>query len=129
MSLWLSLNRTALTCLCSAMRQVPRDVRLTGLANANFSTMIFSGGAGNYLLDFSGELQREATVTIESGLSDVHLVIPEDINTKVNVEGTAVNVNLSSGWAQNTNTYLQRSDDPLLTVVIRMSAGNLTITD
>ena len=105
------------------------DVKLTGLANANFATMIFSGGAGNYLLDFSGDLQREATVTIESGLSDLHLVIPEDINTKVNVEGTAVNVNLSSGWVQNTNTYLQPSDGPLLTVVIRMSAGNLTITD
>ena len=34
------------------------DVKLTGLANANFSTLTFSGGAGNYTLDFSGELQR-----------------------------------------------------------------------
>jgi hypothetical protein len=105
------------------------DVKLTGLANANFATMIFSGGAGNYLLDFSGKMQREATVTIESGLSDVHVVIPEMVNTKVTVEGAAVNVNYSSGWVQDNNIYLQTSDGPLLTIVIRMSAGNLTITD
>ena len=37
------------------------DVQLTGLANANFSTLTFSGGAGNYTLDFSGELQRRAS--------------------------------------------------------------------
>jgi hypothetical protein len=105
------------------------DVRLTGLANANFASMIFSGGAGNYLLDFNGDLLRETAVTIESGFSDVHLVIPEDINANVTVEGAAVNVNLSSGWLQKNNHYFQSSDGPGLTIIIRMSAGNLTITD
>ena len=33
-------------------------VKLNGLANANFGTLIFSGGAGDYTLDFSGDLQR-----------------------------------------------------------------------
>jgi len=32
------------------------NVELSGLANANFATMFFNGGAGNYTLDFSGEL-------------------------------------------------------------------------
>ena len=31
------------------------NVELTGLANANFSTLIFNGGAGDYTLDFSGD--------------------------------------------------------------------------
>jgi hypothetical protein len=105
------------------------DVKLTGLANANFETMLFNGGAGNYHLDFSGDLQRDATVTVECGLSDLQLVIPEDFNAKVTVEGAAVNVNHSSGWAQNSNTYLQDSDGPTLTVVVKMNAGNVTITD
>ena len=67
------------------------DVTLTELANANFSTLTFSGGAGNYTLDFSGELQRDAVVTIDSGFGNVTLIVPEDVNARVTVEGAAVN--------------------------------------
>ena len=105
------------------------NVKLTGLANANFSTMTFDGGAGNFQLDFTGDLQRDATVTLECGLSDLQLVIPEGLNAKVTVEGAAVNVNHSSGWSQSSHTYLQDASGPTLTVVVKMSAGNVTITD
>lgn len=105
------------------------NVKLTGLANANFSTLTFSGGAGNYTLDFSGELQRDAVVTIEAGFGDMSLVIPEDVNAVVTVEGAALNVNHSSGWAQNGQKYTQKGSNSTLTVVVKMSAGNLVITD
>ena len=105
------------------------DVQLTGLANANFSAMVFKGGAGNFHLDFNGELQRDATVTLECGLSDLQLIIPEGLNAKVTVEGAAVNVNHSSGWSQSNSTYLQDAPGPILTVIVKMSAGNVTITD
>jgi hypothetical protein len=105
------------------------NVKLTGLANANFSTLSFSGGAGNYTLDFSGELQRDAVVTIESGLGDMSLVIPEDVNAVVTVEGAALNVNHSSGWTQNGPKYTQQGKTPTLTIIVKMSAGNLVITD
>ena len=105
------------------------DVRLSGLANANFSTMLFTGGAGNFRLDFSGDLQHDTAVTLESGFSDLQLIIPEDVNAKVTVEGAAVNVNHSSGWGQTDHTYFQRGNGPTLTIVIHMSAGNITLTD
>jgi hypothetical protein len=105
------------------------DVKLTGLANANFSTLTFSGGAGNYTLDFSGELQRDAVVEIESGLGNVSLVVPEDMDAIITVEGAALNVNHSSGWTQNGQEYTQSGSGHTLTVVIKMSAGNLVITD
>jgi hypothetical protein len=105
------------------------NVKLTGLANANFSTLTFSGGAGNYTLDFSGEFQREAVVTIEAGLGDLSLIIPEDVDAVVTVEGTAVNINHSSGWSQNGQEYTQNGLTPKLTVVVKMAAGNLVITD
>jgi len=105
------------------------DVKLTGLANANFSTLTFSGGAGNYTLDFSGELQRDAVVTVESGLGNLSLIIPEDVDTEVTLESTAVNINHSSGWAQNGQTYTQHGSGSTLTIVVKMAAGNLVITD
>jgi hypothetical protein len=105
------------------------DVKLTGLANANFSTLTFSGGAGNYTLDFSGELQRDAVVEIESGLGNLTLVIPEDMESVVTVEGAALNISHGSGWVQNGQKYTQSGSGPTLTVLVKMSAGNLVMTD
>jgi hypothetical protein len=105
------------------------DVKLTGLANANFSTLMFSGGAGNYTLDFGGELQREAVVTLDSGFGNVTLIIPENVNAKVTVESAAVNISHGSGWSESGKDYLQRGDGPALTVIVKMAAGNLLINN
>lgn len=104
-------------------------VTIKGLANANFSTLTFTGGAGNYTLDFSGELQRNAIATIEAGFGDLSLVIPEDLNTVITVEGTAVNINHSSDWSQDGQNYTQDGSGPTLTILVKMAAGNLVITD
>jgi hypothetical protein len=104
------------------------DVKLTGLANANFSTLTFSGGAGNYTLDFSGELQRDATVTVDSGLGNLTLIVPEDTSAVVTVEGAAINISAGSGWKQNGQKYSQKGSDYSLTILVKMAAGNLVIT-
>ena len=104
-------------------------VTLKGLANANFSTLTFTGGAGNYTLDFSGELRRDAVATIEAGFGDLSLVIPEDLDTVITVEGTAVNINHSSDWSQDGQKYIQNDSGPTLTILVKMAAGNLVITD
>jgi len=105
------------------------NVKLTGLANANFRVFDFDSGAGDYTLDFSGELQRDATVTISSGLSNVIVIVPEGVNAIVTVEGGALNVNADSGWSQNGSVYRQNGEGPTLTIIIDMGAGNLTLTD
>jgi hypothetical protein len=104
------------------------DVKLTGLANANFSTLTFSGGAGNYTLDFGGELQRDAVVTVNSGVGNVSLIVPEGIEADVTVESAAVNINHGSGWSQNGQKYTQDGSGPTLIIVVKMAAGNLVIT-
>ena len=104
------------------------DVEMNGLANANFSILDFSSGAGNYTLDFSGELQRDASVKIASGFSNLILRIPEDVDAVVTVDGGASNVSVGSSWSKNGNVYKQKGDGPTLTFVIDMGAGNVTLT-
>ena len=104
------------------------DVSMTGLANANFSLFDFSSGAGDYTLDFSGELQRDASIKIESGLSNVILVIPDGVNAVVTVEEGLSNVNAGPGWSRSGNDYVQNGEGNTLTFVIEMGAGNLTLT-
>jgi len=104
-------------------------VKLIGLANANFSALTFSGGAGNYTLDFSGELQQDAVATVDSGLGNLSLIIPQNVNAKVTVESAAVNINHSSGWSQNGKDYIQKGEGLSLTIIVKMAAGNLLIAD
>lgn len=105
------------------------DVKLIGLANANFSTLTFSGGAGNYTLDFSGEFQQDAVATVDSGFGNVSLIIPEDVNAKITVEGAALNINHGSGWSQSGQEYMQKGNGHTLTIIVKMAAGNLLIDD
>jgi hypothetical protein len=104
------------------------NIKISGLSNANFSTFDFSGGAGDYTLDFSGELQRDASVTVDTGLSNIILVIPEGVHTVIKVDSGASNINAVRGWEQNGDTYTQEGDGPTLTIVVSIGAGNLTIS-
>ncbi|HLO13469.1 MAG TPA: hypothetical protein VK206_01475, partial [Anaerolineales bacterium] len=73
--------------------------------------------------------QRDAVVTVESGFGNLSLVIPENVDAVVTVESAAVNINHSSGWSQNGQKYVQNGTGPKLTIVVKMAAGNLAITD
>ncbi len=105
------------------------NVTLSGLANANFSTLIFSGGAGDYKLDFNGELTNDGIVNVEAGAGNVQLIIPKDVNARVTVESALAGINHSSNWSQSGNEYSQNSEGLMLTIIVKMAAGNLTITD
>ena len=104
------------------------NVKLTGLADANFNSMTFSSGAGDYTLDFSGELKHDATVNLSSGLSNLIVVVPAGVNANVTLEGGLANVSAGSGWSQNGNIYSQAGSGPTLTFIIKMGAGNLKLT-
>jgi hypothetical protein len=104
------------------------DVKMTGLANANFSIMDFSSGAGDYTLDFSGKLQRDASIKISSGLSNVIVIVPEGVDAVVTMDSGASNVSAGPGWSKNGEVYRQKGEGPTLTFVIEMGAGNVTLT-
>jgi hypothetical protein len=104
------------------------DVKMSGLGNANFNMLDFSAGVGDYTLDFSGELQGDASVKISSGMSNIIIVIPEDVNAVVRVDSGASNISAGSNWNQNGNVYKQKSEGPTLTFVIEIGAGNVTLT-
>ncbi|MFN8434647.1 MAG: toast rack family protein [Anaerolineales bacterium] len=103
------------------------DVKITGLANANFSFFDFSSGAGDYTLDFSGDLQRDASVKIETGLSNFIIIVPDGVDAVVTVQGGLSNVNAGPGWERSGDDYVQKGEGPTLTFVIEMGAGNLTL--
>lgn len=100
---------------------------LTGLANANFREMDFRSGAGDYRLDFSGELQQDAEVSIKSGLSNIVIVVPEGTPTTLRFELGVANVDIGGDWRMSGDMYTLPGEGPELTISVEMGAGNLEL--
>ena len=103
------------------------QVILTGLANADFSLLEFSGGAGNYTLDFSGELSSNATASITTGLGNLRIVIPSNLPTQLTIDGNLTNITIDNSWDKNGSTYSQAGSGPMLTIIVKAGAANLVI--
>ena len=103
------------------------QVSLKGLANANTTDMTFRGGAGEYTLDFSGELRNDMTVNVESGVSSVTIIVPEGVNAQVISDGGFMTVNTSGNWKQNGNNYQLSGSGNTITINVKMGAGNLKL--
>jgi hypothetical protein len=104
------------------------NVSLTGLGNANFSSLLFHSGAGNFTLDFTGGLKQNGSVNIETGVSNTTLVIPSGVPVQLTVEGGLSNVTYGSSWSKSGNLYTQAGSGPQLTILVKIGAGNLTLT-
>jgi hypothetical protein len=102
-------------------------VALNGLANANFKSMIFRSGAGDFTLDFSGDLQHDAVVTVESGISQVVIIVPEGTPAQVNFEGGLANVVIHGDWKRTGDIYELDGEGPGLLIDVEMGAGNLEL--
>lgn len=104
------------------------QVDLINLANANFEKMSFESGAGSYTLDFGGKLQRDADVTIKSGLSNLKIIVPKDTPCEISLTGGVNNVSLKGTWTVNSNVYkTQSSNGPKINIDIDMGVGNLEL--
>jgi hypothetical protein len=104
-------------------------ITLTGLANANFGEMIFKGGAGDYRLEFSGGLQRNTTVNVQSGLSNVVISIPEGTAARLSIQGGLANVDMRGSWEKSGDNYLLSGVGPMITLTVDMGAGNLELNN
>jgi hypothetical protein len=102
------------------------------LGNAHFDQMNFTGGAGNFDLDFSGDWQESARVSINAGLSNLTLILPSDVGVKVDTGDKALaNVNAEGFRRQGTawvnNAYGEKDLELIITVDIGL--GNLTLIE
>jgi hypothetical protein len=102
-------------------------VTMTGLSNANFSKMVFEGGAGTYHLNFDGNLQRDADVKITSGVSTLQITIPRSVHAIIDVSGGLKDVSTEGTWTTTDNSYETGSTGPTLTIRVEMGVGTLSL--
>jgi hypothetical protein len=103
------------------------NVELTNLANSNFTFMDFDAGAGNFTLDFSGDLQYDASIKITSALSNVTIIVPRGIPASITIEEGLSSISDFGDWRGSGNHYNQEGSGPSLTFQIELGAGSLTL--
>jgi len=103
------------------------NVTLLGLGNANVSQIVFTSGAGNYTLDFSGALTHDINAKISSGFSQVKVIVPQNVHTLINLTGGVSNVDAEGTWTKSGTQYEAGSSGPTLTIDIEMAVGNLVL--
>jgi hypothetical protein len=104
------------------------NVTIEQIGNASPASFAFRCGAGNYTLDFSGELQRDLNGTVEAGLGNLKLVIPEGVRAQITVDGAVSNVTAQGDWEHDGDTYTQGGEGPSIVLMVTIGAGNLELT-
>jgi hypothetical protein len=103
------------------------NVDLSGLANANVETLVFNGGAGDYSLDFTGQLQSDEDVTIKAGLGKVTIIIPDGVPVSFDVRGGLTNIDMQGSFQGGGRQFNQSAPGPSLTIHVEMGAGKLVV--
>jgi hypothetical protein len=102
-------------------------VTLRNLVNADFQTMDFDGGAGDYTFDLGGQLQHPAALQIRAGVSSVRLLSPAGLNVRVTTQGALSSVQTDPGWQTDGSTYTHQGPGPLLSISVEMGIGSLSL--
>lgn len=103
------------------------SANLYGLGYANFNTMDFSAGAGDYSLDFSGKLSHDASVDIKATISNITIIIPAGMKAVIINDGTVSNINTEGTWLLSDDTFTTLEEGPTLTINLEMAVGNVTL--
>ena len=103
------------------------NVKLVNLANANVTMMTFRSGAGEYLLDFGGELKRDCLVHLESGMSSVRIVVPEGTRAILTVNQSLAAIDMDGKWQKDGDQYFLDGEGPTIVIEVDMSAGSLEL--
>jgi hypothetical protein len=104
---------------------------LLDLANANFDSFSYDGGAGSLTADFGGVLTHDEAVDINAGAASIALIIPEETPARIHIGGGAASIEADEGFERLDSDYSTPSwaghEGPALEIEITLVAGSLTL--
>jgi hypothetical protein len=109
------------------------EIKARNLVNANFTELSVEGGAGAFILNFGGTLQRSAHARISTGLSSVELQIPAATPAQIFFETALVSVNAGPGFTRQERSYLTpailaNNTTPALTIHLAGAVGSVQLS-
>lgn len=107
------------------------SIELRGLANANFADMTLNGGAAAFICDFSGTLQRDASVRLSTGMAALEVAVPSMTAARISPEFTLGQLEASEGFTPREGGYWTAAAlegrTPVLTIQASVALGTLRL--
>lgn len=104
------------------------NLEITGVGYTSTSNFKFEGGAGNYRIDFSGDLTKDLNADVRVGLGATKLIFPADRNVIVDVTSGLNSINTVGSWSIDGKTYSKTGNPgPTIKVFIESGAGTLDL--
>lgn len=100
---------------------------LTGLAGLAASQVTVRGGAGDFTLDFGGDLKQDMQVAVDAGAAQVTIVVPEGTAAELAFEGALADIYTEGAWKKSGSRYVLEGEGPRITFLIRMGVGDLNL--
>jgi len=100
---------------------------LTNLADLSAREMTLRGGAGDFRLDFGGDLGQDMRVAIDAGAAQVTIVVPEGTAAELTFKGAITDIDAGGAWQKSGSRYVLEGEGPRITFTIRMGVGNLDL--
>ncbi len=103
------------------------QAEFTSLADLSASDITMRGGAGDFRLDFGGDLKQDMRVAIDAGAAKVTIVVPEGTAAELTFEGALTDIDAGGAWEKSGNRYVLDGEGPRITLTIRMGVGSLDL--
>jgi hypothetical protein len=103
------------------------NVSLEGLGYTDADVINFKGGAGNFKLDFAGQLNREMKVYVDGGLGNITITVPKNMNTRIVLSTSLNTISTKGTWTVDNNEYRTSGEGPLLRIEVKVGIGNLNL--
>ena len=103
------------------------EAELTRLADLRASDITMRGGAGDFGLDFGGDLKQDMRVVIDAGAAKVTIVVPEGTAAELTFEGAFTDIDAGGAWQKSGGRYVLEGAGPRITFTVRMGVGSLEL--
>ena len=103
------------------------NITLEGLGYSDADVVNFKGGAGNFVLDFSGSLKREMKAFVDGGLGNITIKVPKGMNCRILLSTSLNTISTKGTWTVDNNEYRTNGEGPLLRIEVSVGVGNLNL--
>ncbi|HMN59033.1 MAG TPA: toast rack family protein [Anaerolinea sp.] len=103
------------------------NITLEGLGNSDADVVNFKGGAGNFSLDFTGQLKRDMRVYVDGGLGNITITVPSSTNARIIMSTSLNTISTKGSWTVDNNEYRTNGQGPLLRIEVKVGIGNLNL--
>jgi len=106
------------------------ELDVHSLGNFNCQSFLFNGGVGDFLLDFSGDWQRDTRAEIDIGVGDLTIRLPRNLGVKLIVDKSFLTSLSVESFVKDRNEYISENYKEAryhLTLKVEAGIGDVNI--